>query len=299
MSRRASKPLRSVPVFDLYGEADRRRGREHLHIEDIQSRSQLYRWEIGAHTHHGLYQCLYVHAGPVHVRVDDEQRAVQSPAFVLVPPGTVHAFRFSGATEGHVLTLSPDVLFERDGAPLSAQQLFATPHVLSLGEHAEVAARLRSLCRELLEEFRQPDSVGSPVCVWLARSVLWRVAQELARHRELAPSGSGEHHAFVRFRALLEAHFLEHWPIRRYAQALGLTEGQLNRRCLQHGDASAFQMIQQRLALEARRKLIYIALPVGRIATELGFEDPAYFTRFFRRHTGQSPQQYRLVHQGR
>ncbi|MFT3906900.1 MAG: helix-turn-helix domain-containing protein [Steroidobacteraceae bacterium] len=287
------KLSRKIPEFNLYGEAGQASRRDRLHIEDIQSRSRRYRWEIAAHTHNGLYQCLYVHAGPVQVHVDEQRRDLQSPAFVLVPPGTVHAFRFSAGTEGYVLTLTPDVLFEHDGTPLPLLQAFAVPHVLSLNTHPEAAQRLRQLCGELLEEFRQPDSEGSPLCTWLARCVLWRVARELVRHRDLQNDAPPQQRAFLRFRSLLEAHFLEHWPISRYAKTLGLTEGQLNRRCLQHSGHSAFRMLQDRLALEARRRLIYIAQPIGQIAAELGFEDPAYFTRFFRRHTGRSPQQFR------
>lgn len=290
------RPARKIPEFSLYGESGRGSDRDRLHIEDIQSRSRHYRWEIAAHTHRGLYQCLYVHSGPVHVSVDDRRLELPSPACVLLPPGTVHAFRFSNDTVGYVLTITPDALFEGDAAPL--QQLFAAPHVLSLADQPEVALRLRQLCNELLTEFHQPDSEGSPLCVWLARCVLWRVGRELARRRELDQDTPPQQRAFVRFRTLLETHFLEHWPIGRYARALGLTEEQLNRRCIRHSGRSAFQLQQERLALEARRRLVYIAQPIGRIAAELGFEDPAYFTRFFRRHTGQSPQQFRRGHEG-
>ena len=45
--------------------------------------------------------------------------------------------------------------------------------------------------------------------------------------------------------------------------------------------------------LEARRKLTYIAAPVSRLAYELGFQDPAYFCRFFRKHTGMTPSEFR------
>jgi AraC family transcriptional activator of pobA len=56
---------------------------------------------------------------------------------------------------------------------------------------------------------------------------------------------------------------------------------------------TAFDLIQQRLALEARRRLVFRAHPVQGIAAELGFKDPAYFSRFFRRHCGMSPAEFR------
>jgi len=48
--------------------------------------------------------------------------------------------------------------------------------------------------------------------------------------------------------------------------------------------------------LEARRRLTYVAMPVAQIAPELGFCDPAYFSRFFRRHAGVPPDRFRRQH---
>ena len=52
-------PRRKVPVFSLYGEQRPGAGPARLHIEDIQARSRRYRWEIAAHMHQGLHQCVF------------------------------------------------------------------------------------------------------------------------------------------------------------------------------------------------------------------------------------------------
>jgi AraC family transcriptional activator of pobA len=57
-------------------------------------------------------------------------------------------------------------------------------------------------------------------------------------------------------------------------------------------------LIQQRLALEARRRLVYAAGSVSSIAGELGFKDAAYFSRFFRRHSGVGPADFRRRRRG-
>ncbi len=73
-----------------------------------------------------------------------------------------------------------------------------------------------------------------------------------------------------------------------------MNEARLNRLCLRLGGKTAFDMAQHRLILEARRRLIYVPASVASIAYELGFQDPAYFSRVFKRHTGMTPKQFRL-----
>ena len=95
----------------------------------------------------------------------------------------------------------------------------------------------------------------------------------------------------------LEAHYLEHWPVSRYADQLGLSTERLNRMVRAETGLNAQALLHQRLVREACRRLVHVAAPVSRLAFELGFEDPAYFCRFFRRHTGVSPTAYRQLSQ--
>jgi AraC family transcriptional regulator, transcriptional activator of pobA len=56
--------------------------------------------------------------------------------------------------------------------------------------------------------------------------------------------------------------------------------------------------VHERLTREACRRLVYIAAPAASLAAELGFDDPAYFSRFFKRRTGLSPHRWRTAHRG-
>ncbi|MOA66752.1 DNA-binding transcriptional regulator AraC [compost metagenome] len=52
-------------------------------------------------------------------------------------------------------------------------------------------------------------------------------------------------------------------------------------------------MVHQRLLLEARRNLIYTRMSIGQLSDSLGFTDPTYFARWFKRLSGQTPNAYR------
>ena len=172
-------------------------------------------------------------------------------------------------------------------------QLFAAPRILSFeGEEAE-AVRFGLMMATLATEFAAPGSAGSPVPVWLARAAVWLLAERAAREARVEGIGRARHKLFARFLVLVEAHFREHWPLSRYAEALGLTPERLNRLVRAETGRLPLDLVQERLTREACRHLTYIAAPISRLAWELGFEDPAYFCRFFKRQTGLTPRDFR------
>jgi AraC family transcriptional regulator, transcriptional activator of pobA len=293
---------RSIPSFSLYGEAPAAAAvqTDGVHVESIQSRSRKYLWKIGTHRHTLQSQCVLVTAGPVSAALDDVRSALLGPAVMIIPAGTVHSFRFRADTQGHVLTVDlarvltmvPDV----HRAPIEA--LFSMPRAVDLRQDPQLAARLTQLLERLAFEFSQPDSWTAPVGSWLACCVLWILALGTAAHGNSESPGGHEAERLRRFRQLIESQYLKHWPVKRYAKHLALSETSLNRLCRRLAGSTAFDMIQRRLALEARRRLVYAGNSVSGIAAELGFKDPAYFSRFFRRHSGVSPNQFRRRHVG-
>ena len=78
-----------------------------------------------------------------------------------------------------------------------------------------------------------------------------------------------------------------------------MTVDHLSRTCRAVLQQSALGLLNERRMLEARRLLAYTPMSVAQVAQEIGYEDPAYFSRIFQRHTGQAPSAYRaLVMQG-
>lgn len=287
------RSVRNIPRFALYGETGAP-GQDMLHIEEVQSRSRLYQWEIEPHLHQGLYQILWIHKGSADVVLDEWHEQVSGPAAIVVPPGVVHGFRFAPFTDGRVLTLSARFLVEGEFQQVgeSFRSLFSAPGILYFSGDDTEFQRLSNQLAELSAEFALPESAQSPVVQWLARAVVWRLARASARQ----PAGEQAHQhqaLFTRFLLLVEEHFLEHWPMERYASRLGLSAQRLNRLVRAESGRSALELVHERLTREACRRLVYIAAPAASLAHELGFEDPAYFSRFFKRRTGLSPQRWR------
>lgn len=289
-----------IPRFALYGEAASP-GQEMLHIEEVWSRSSLYHWEIDAHLHQGLYQVLWVRKGQVSVLLDEARESVAGPAAIVVPPGVVHGFRFEPGTDGLVLTLSARFLVEGEFQAVgdAFRVLFAGPAIIRFDAGEAPQQRLDALLRELAAEFMLPGNADSPVPVWLARSLVWRLAQACKRQRQAGGAAAHRHQAlFTRFLLLVEERFLEHWSVEQYASRLGLSTPRLNRLARAESGRSALELVHERLTREACRRLVYIAAPVAGVAEELGFADPAYFSRFFKRRMGMNPHRWRQAQLG-
>lgn len=318
VTRPSSAPSRArrapdrLPAFTLYGEAPSGPGALVLHIESIDSRSRLYDWEIDAHVHQGLHQVLWLCTGQVVAMLDETRVSVSGPCALVIPPGVAHAFSFSPGSDGHVFTVNATRLAEGEAAGQGGlgealQILFARPRSLSPAPDGAEVERLQALFEALWAEHQASDA-GSPVPLWLARAVVWRLSQlALREDREDAKGAPGNRRAasadrqslYTRWVVLMESHYLEHWPVSRYAERLGLSTERLNRMVRAETGLNAQALLHARLAREACRRLVHVAAPVSRLAFELGFEDPAYFCRFFKRHTGLSPRAFRGQQQGR
>lgn len=282
----------SIPQFHLYGEHESFADPGFVHIETIESRSRGNAWEISPHRHRQLDQLLVLRSMGVRVRIDASEEWREGPLAIYVPAVTVHGFRFDQDVDGDVLTFSSElgksVLPAQYPVSLFPGQALVQPLT------KEQAASIDPLLNQLRLECSGHDSGRIAAASWLVALILLQV--ERAR---LASGSQGEASLESRrqqqFRALVDRHFAEQQPVSFYACQLGLTEKTLTRMCQARFGCAPKQYLHRRLLLEAQRLLIYGSATVAEIAKVLGFDDPSYFTRFYRRMTGGLPSEHREV----
>ncbi|AIT81998.1 helix-turn-helix domain-containing protein [Novosphingobium pentaromativorans] len=274
--------LNPIPNFLLYGEDESEPAPDFAHIETIAARSALYDWEISPHRHLHSVQALLVSQGQVEFRCDDLVRTLEAPCFMVVPIGSVHGFRFSPETLGHVLSLSPGFITRAGDAtdPML--------HMLTRGASGTVPRadekRVEWLCRELLaiqSDWRTPQ----PLFLALAEALI----RSLPGEKEEDGVLPAEDARLSGFRQLVELHLREHRSLGWYAERLGVTDKTLTRICRKRLDCTPVELIHARLILEAQRLLFFSNASIVEVADDLGFSDPSYFSRFYRRMTGRRP----------
>lgn len=287
----------TVRSFALYGSSDAQPAwAELVHLETIPERSSLFDWEIDLHFHEGLLQLLYLtHGGEGEAVIDGVRWALRPPCLIVVPARAVHGFSFHPATDGPVITAAQKPL--ESLAALTAPQLLAhlrRPAVLELPQDSRHAQVLAPLFEAIGREQQLLADGGMRAGMALLTALFVQVARVAASASGAARSTRSRKSAQIeRFRALLDERFRERMPVKGYAQALGITLGQLSRLTRELLGVSAQEVVNARVVHEAQRELVYSSLSVKQIAATLGFEDEAYFGRFFKKHTGQRPSDFR------
>ncbi|MBP2228449.1 AraC family transcriptional activator of pobA [Azospirillum agricola] len=292
-----------IPRYWLYGEPPAVPELRFVHIESIPDRMRLHNWEVRPHRHDGLSHALLVSGGGGRLTVDAADWWFRAPALIAVPAQVVHGFRFDPGTDGHVLTMSEGFL---SGVLAAAHEedprdALALPFAHDLDRAAPELAALERAFADIVAEFRAHHVGRASAIAAHVTLLLVTAARLLAARRIAAAGGAGQGRSpdlrlLARLHHLIEERFREHWPIERYAGALGVSAGRLNAACRRVTGRSTLQLVHARVMLEARRSLIYTSHGMAEIGYALGFEDPAYFSRFFTRRDGRSPQGFRRMH---
>ncbi|MDD2389907.1 MAG: helix-turn-helix domain-containing protein [Desulfobacterales bacterium] len=98
---------------------------------------------------------------------------------------------------------------------------------------------------------------------------------------------------YYEFVSHLEQHYTEHYRVEQYAELVKLSPKRLSEICRTVTGMTAKKLIEERVVLEAKRYIRYSGLSIKQVCHRLGFEDPAYFSKFFKKVTSTSPTQFR------
>jgi AraC family transcriptional activator of pobA len=284
-----------IPSFFLYGEAPRRIDDRFLHIEDLDYRSRPSDWRIAAHSHKDLHHLIHVTVGGGTATVDERTLPMEPTCLLLIPAGRVHGFAFLPETSGRVLTVADSFLGELIRREPGFERLFANPICLTLPEEpavCRIACGFAQLSRELVWQAPAHASAVEAELLTILVTMLRRAHEQLPD--KPAPPGP-RRELVARFRAAIEQSYRTDRPLEAYANALGVTVAQLRAACLSIAGSPPRRLIQERVALEAKRLLLYTNMAIAEIAYALGFDDPAYFSRFFTEQTGLSPRAFRTT----
>lgn len=231
---------------------------------------------------HGFYEIIWFQKGSGTHYVDFNQYAIAPGTIIFISPGQIHSFDTKHDQEGYVLKICAE-LFD-DFVSLSCVTV-----------QDKDSAALEMLVAAMQEELKKEDSLGHREALHaLVKLFVIMVRRSYAGMNPSAPNPHKvSYKAFLNFRKLIEENYCRLHTVKDYASLLNVSSKTLTLYVNECSKCSPLELINNRIILEAKRLLRYSVLSVKEIAFRLGFEDPSYFAKFFKRLVKQSPADYR------
>jgi AraC family transcriptional activator of pobA len=278
----------------LYGEPPHDDDERLLHVETIEFRSARHHWKIRPHVHRNLHQLIFVLRGRGISHAEGAMVAFRPPAMVCVPAGTVHGFDFEPGTYGFVMSMTDDFTREVALREPGIRVLFTDPATVEFKGEVLRSSGLPQTFNLLTREFESSLPGHALALEGLLKVILADALRLSHTSTELMQSAASRRRMLVmRFREAVEDAFRDGRSLADYAYMLNVSQSRLRKACLGVTEQSPMQIVHARVLLEAKRQLLYTSMSVREIAYALGFDDPAYFTRFFSQRTGMSPRTFR------
>lgn len=227
---------------------------------------------------------------------DFREQDVDGLSLLFLSPGQVHTVKPDSGMRGTIVSFTRE--FFDAGSEASTKLLLELPFFfassvmpwLSLDPVNET--EIPALFRELQSEYDQARPDVTEVLRALLRILLVKASRLLAA-QTIAPRANRATALVRSFQLLVEKHFHD-WPtLTPYARELGVSVNHLNDVLSETTTRAAGEHLRQRRLLAAKRQLLHSELSVSEIGYRLGFKDPSYFGRFFRRYEQLTPAAFR------
>ena len=229
--------------------------------------------------------------------LDLKRHYYEGSVMFILAPGQIHKLRQLSASEGYVIRFSPAVFqheqdFMNHVLDTCLFDSSTSCPVIQIDNQSKPI--FENIFSQLYEEnVLQDENAKDIICSYLKIliSQINRVKRKLSSKQ--VPINDPGYKLFRELKIAIENYYKEEHSVQFYADMLNVQPRALNTVSRKYAERSTGEIIQERLLLEAQRILYHEDKRVKEICYELGFDDPAYFTRFFKKHTGLAPQFYK------
>ena len=236
------------------------------------------------HRHNYFELFYFTRPGGVH-HIDFREYPIGAPAVHMVLPGSLHLVQRSQNSQGYVLLFTRSFLYSLvDFTPSRHRNLWQRQPVFPLSKaESDFVGMCIGQIKDELEKEREDQYKVIASLLHTVLILLYRQAPEQSR----LPQSLAE-----RFSEKLELYFASARSASDYAEELGCSLNHLNKALSQSRFPSAQASIIERRMLEAKRLLIHTDWGVKEITYHLGYEDPDYFGKVFKKQTGQTVSEF-------
>jgi AraC family transcriptional regulator, transcriptional activator of pobA len=244
-----------------------------------------------------FYILLFVTHGCSKHMIDFEVFDIRTGDFIIIRPGQVHAFYPSVNSDGTIIAFTDDFLLQRADLRILSDNMEALSE-LSIGCHFSLRANggeridrhIQMIQQELCGAY---DELQESILQKYLSSLLLGLLRIKRGDGQLFAENSKARLYALKFKCLIEKSCKMQLTVSQLAEEVGISKRSLQRLTELHFGKTPKLMIQESLLLESKRMLIDPSRTVKEISYDLGFNEPTNFTKFFKKFTCMSPEQFR------
>ncbi|MCB0674241.1 MAG: helix-turn-helix domain-containing protein [Saprospiraceae bacterium] len=236
------------------------------------------------------YLLIWCSKGKIEMVVDHKELSIHKNEVLTITSGQYHAFMEVAGASGYVLEFTYDFMCKSDSdiELIFQNSLFCHfdyNEVIAIPEAHPIEHHLAVISEEIkTEPFQYLTSVHARIGLVLV---------EINRAKLAAGGEVWKPDAlFLKFLEFIRHHFEQNYSLSEIARQLHTTTARLNDLAKLHTGKTAQNVLYGLIISEAKRIIQYENFMLKEIAFQLGFNDPFYFSRFFKTHAGMSPSAY-------
>lgn len=276
---------KNIPTHELRAEAKLPK------FEYLQWRKNVSKYDVSLPHRHNYYEILVFNKGGGKHEIDFDAYKIKSLSIHFVSANQVHVVRRLPGSDGFNFILSSE--FTDADFPLSELAFYKPENLPVLNMAKKDFEEVSSLLDEVKRTYTADSKGRRNELKYLVQAILLKLQYLYLQQDNVKQPGPVKNKLAVALQALIEQHYTTHWRAGDYAREMNMSSIQLNAICKQHFGKSTEAVIQERLMLEIKRALVYGDKSIKEICYDLNFDDPTYFIRFFKKHTGTTPLEYR------
>ncbi|MBL7696957.1 MAG: helix-turn-helix domain-containing protein [Chitinophagaceae bacterium] len=240
---------------------------------------------------HDFYFILALRKGKGLHEIDFSPYKITDNCVFILRPGQVHRLELRAGSTGYLVEFNAEFLhpINRD----SADRLRKAGYKNFCKVAEQNFNKLDNCLKYMFHEFTGRSEGHLAIIKANIDIFLLELNREKAHPEPSTKIGSYTQERFEEFLDFLEQHIASRKEVAHYTQLMNLSSYQLNEICKTAVGKTPSRLINERIILEAKRHLLATSNQVKEIADQLGYEDVSYFIRFFRKHTGHSPEVFR------
>lgn len=240
------------------------------------------------HRHDFYYILALRKAAGVHV-IDFASYDFCDHSIFFMRPGQIHQLSLAAGSEGYLIQFKADFFLHKEVIyPLLRKLSTACFYKLSPDLFEQTSTLLQSIDQEFQEQsLHYQDVISANLQIFFTKLIRYNIQ---ASPQSTSPY---QHEQLESLLELIETHIAQNKQVAQYAEMLHLSTYQINAITKSLLGKNCSTLINEHIILEAKRYLLGTSKQINQIAFQLGYEDPSYFIRFFKKQTGYSPQAFR------